>query len=149
MKKCTKCARYLSLDQFYRDRSRADGLYPQCKKCARAAKKADRERPGYKARFREYKTNWRQKNIEKVRAQERRRRRETSGFDALIIAQSGRCAICQRPETAANTVFHVDHNHVSGVVRGLLCSNCNTGLGLFADSSMRLEAAIAYLQEAK
>lgn len=69
----------------------------------------------------------------------------------MFEAQAGRCGICRR--TLTNNVLndeekltlHVDHNHKSGEVRGLLCSNCNTGLGLFKDDPRRLKRAIRYL----
>lgn len=61
---------------------------------------------------------------------------------ALMLAErEGRCDICGGVMSAP----HVDHCHTSGEIRGLLCSNCNTGLGLFKDSPERLQAAIAYL----
>jgi hypothetical protein len=60
---------------------------------------------------------------------------------ALWASQDRRCAICRRP----NVKFHVDHCHSTGKIRGLLCSNCNTALGLFGDDSERLRSAAAYL----
>lgn len=64
-------------------------------------------------------------------------------WDALIIAQTGRCAICSAPLTGA---IHVDHCHDTGRVRGLLDFTCNTALGKFRDSIPLLRAAIAYLE---
>jgi hypothetical protein len=66
-------------------------------------------------------------------------------FDALLISQTGRCAICASAligKRAAN----VDHCHVTGLVRGLLCTNCNCGLGRFRDDTSRLVAAADYLE---
>lgn len=60
---------------------------------------------------------------------------------ALLIAQSGRCAICCDPMTSP----HVDHNHATEAVRGLLCDHCNHGLGKFRDDPGRLRAAADYL----
>lgn len=64
-------------------------------------------------------------------------------FAAMLIAQSGRCASCGE---AFHKTPHVDHNHVTGTVRGLLCSPCNTGIGHFRDSTDRLRMAIVYLE---
>jgi len=61
----------------------------------------------------------------------------------LIKQQSNLCKICD--EEFNGTPF-VDHCHLSGKVRGLLCNNCNTGLGLFKDSATLLERAKQYLQ---
>lgn len=65
-------------------------------------------------------------------------------FQALWIAQSGLCAICQR--NLAEEKYHIDHDHCTGQVRGLLCVACNTGLGLFQDSPDRIERAASYLR---
>ncbi len=65
-------------------------------------------------------------------------------WDDLLIAQTGRCAICSTP-LIGDRDPHVDHDHETGVVRGLLCSGCNLGLGHFKDDVDRLSAAIRYL----
>ena len=64
-------------------------------------------------------------------------------FDAMLIAQSGRCAICSDPMDPPN----IDHCHTAGHVRGLLCGPCNRGLGMFRDSPAALRAAADYLGE--
>jgi hypothetical protein len=63
-------------------------------------------------------------------------------FEALLITQDNGCAICR---VAFLKTPHVDHDHDSGVVRGLLCSRCNTMLGHARDSIEILKAAIEYL----
>jgi hypothetical protein len=69
-------------------------------------------------------------------------------YEALLDAQGGVCAVCGDPpkgEGTSTAMLNSDHNHESGARRGLLCSNCNTGLGLFKDDPDRLVAAAAYL----
>jgi len=62
--------------------------------------------------------------------------------DTLLASQGGRCAICGAYDVE---VWHVDHCHDSGTVRGMLCPPCNLGLGHFHDDPARLKAAIIYL----
>ena len=66
-------------------------------------------------------------------------------WDRLVEEQHGACLICNfRPESPRQ--LHVDHNHQTGEVRGLLCNNCNVGLGYFADNAERLARASMYVQ---
>jgi hypothetical protein len=62
--------------------------------------------------------------------------------DRLIEKQNGVCPICQ---TEPNR-WHVDHDHATGEVRGMLCHHCNTALGNLRDDVKRLERAIAHLR---
>jgi hypothetical protein len=62
-------------------------------------------------------------------------------WDDLLIAQSGLCAICTRQMTSP----YVDHCHQTGRVRGLLCQNCNSGIGHFREDPWTMHAAIDYL----
>lgn len=64
-------------------------------------------------------------------------------LENLYILQENKCKICKKEFKKLN----VDHCHTSGKVRGLLCSNCNTGLGLFKDNSEFLQSALLYLKE--
>jgi hypothetical protein len=71
-------------------------------------------------------------------------------FEQMLCAQSGRCAICARPfGTTRGDAPHIDHDHIGGRVRGLLCPNCNHGIGEFRDDVDLLHAAITYLISAK
>jgi hypothetical protein len=67
-------------------------------------------------------------------------------YEALLHAQGNRCLICHKPNTKAAPLV-VDHNHTTGRVRALLCSNCNTGCGLLQDSPLLLARAAGYLLE--
>jgi hypothetical protein len=65
-------------------------------------------------------------------------------YDKMVTNQSGRCKICgNNPET-----LHIDHCHETGQVRGLLCFNCNNGLGAFKDCVNTLQNALIYLRKA-
>ncbi len=69
-------------------------------------------------------------------------------FDRMLRAQHGVCAICKRPERKKNyKTLCIDHAHATGVVRGLLCAACNTGLGMFQDSPELLQSAAAYARK--
>lgn len=64
----------------------------------------------------------------------------------MELAQGGLCAICKQPPSSGRyKKLCVDHDHKTAKVRGLLCYNCNMGLGYFHDNSIALEAAVAYL----
>lgn len=67
-------------------------------------------------------------------------------YNELLESQGGVCKICGSSESRANTQLSLDHCHDSKAIRGLLCSNCNTGLGLFKDSPELLQKAINYLR---
>jgi hypothetical protein len=66
-------------------------------------------------------------------------------YKSLLISQGSRCAICRTKTPRGRGEWAVDHDHTTGKVRGLLCTKCNTGIGLFDDDPARLRAAIKYL----
>lgn len=101
----------------------------------------DREKVNERSR------EWYRANLERAKATQRRNKLKREygltleQFDAMLTAQSGLCAICGRSMTPP----HVDHDHTTGAVRGLLCQPCNTALGLLQDSTETLAAALRYL----
>lgn len=69
-------------------------------------------------------------------------------YRAILLCQNGVCAICEQPErTERNRLLTVDHDHVTGQVRGLLCSHCNRAIGLLRDDPEVIERAALYVKE--
>lgn len=66
-------------------------------------------------------------------------------FADMLDAQRGRCAICEKRIDVRNRPAHVDHDHGTGLVRGLLCAYCNTELGLHHDDARWFCRAGEYL----
>ena len=69
-------------------------------------------------------------------------------YDQKLEEQNHACYICNRPHADGRYgQLYVDHDHKTGKVRGLLCQDCNHGLGKFFDNVDYLEKAIMYLRE--
>ncbi len=70
-------------------------------------------------------------------------------YEELLEKQNGKCAICGDASPKQKNIkrFAVDHCHTSKKIRGLLCANCNKGIGLLGDNIEILEKAIKYLEE--
>ena len=66
---------------------------------------------------------------------------------AILQEQNNSCAICGVHVEESATRFVIDHNHETNTVRGILCNNCNVGLGFFKDQPGRLGQAIKYLMD--
>lgn len=70
-------------------------------------------------------------------------------YITLYKRQNGKCAICKQEgftlKDSVKTQINVDHNHLTGEIRGLLCPNCNRALGLLKDSKERIKNALEYL----
>src|SRR4029079_10467296 len=92
------------------------------------------------ARQREYAESGKKKIADRKSHLKRNYGLTLAAFDELLASQGGGCAICGKPD-----VDHVDHNHRTGAVRGILCFRCNVALGQFDDDEERVMAAAAYL----
>ncbi len=136
-----------------------DGHRSECKACHQAQQtgwyEANREASIASVK------RWQQENKEHLHAYRRdyRQRRKVEernayllrnfgisndDYDELLKRQGGGCAICGRPPKKA--ALHVDHDHETSAVRGLLCVGCNNALGQFKDSTDLLARASSYLE---
>lgn len=142
MKVCLACLYELPLTQFHIRKTRGGQPASRCKSCSREAQRNWRKaRPDYDKRRYE---------AEKVETRERHLVRKygvtLADYDAMLDQQGGKCAIClTTTDTQRYGVFHVDHCHATGAVRGLLCRGCNNLLGVVKDKPEALARAIAYL----
>ena len=68
-------------------------------------------------------------------------------YNKMFEEQNGCCAICGEHQTETNKRLVIDHNHITGDVRKLLCSKCNVGLGMFKDNPELLEKAAQYIRQ--
>lgn len=147
-KVCPGCQEHKELTQFYKSKSFANGYESYCKKCRNA--KYEKYRVRSKEEMARRSREWRAKNPERTRDYFLKMNygAEPGTYDSLLAAQNGGCAICKKGETGGRGKhFRLDHCHTTGIIRGLLCNNCNFGLGHFFDSPELLSAAISYLAE--
>jgi hypothetical protein len=106
-------------------------------------------KPGNKAKAYANNLRWKEANKEKIAFYRLRSHlRRTFGIEpavyyAILDKQKNTCAICKsKPKER----LHVDHDHVSGKIRGLLCGNCNRAIGLLKDSPAIIRSAAGYLE---
>lgn len=126
MKTCTKCASAKPLSEFSTQPSAKDGRHSWCRLCAREARR------GVKRRHTPEKTRkW---------ALKTRYGLSVADVERMLDAQGNRCGICAQPLAR----FHIDHDHASGSVRGILCHGCNVRIGKW-DNAEWFAAALRYV----
>lgn len=152
--RCPQCGETKPLATgFNRDRSRVNGHARLCKECRKANWKICNR------------AHWPPEKLESYRArqkvyQQAYRNGQGKGYqiahtynitldqyDWMLAVQGGVCAICGKDEPGfGKKRFSVDHDHQTGLIRGLLCGACNTGIGYLGEDIGRLQRAIAYLK---
>lgn len=141
LKTCPRC-NVLS-DQFSKDKKRKDGLSFYCKPCSRAMTKES-----WLKRMADPEARQAYLDKERNRHLKRKFGISSKAYDALLASQGGGCAICGTTQCASGAKLAVDHCHITGKIRGILCRDCNTSLGKFNDDRERLLKAVAYLDRA-
>jgi len=105
-------------------------------------------RKANKGKISDYGKRYQERNKERAYRAMLKRRYGISleAYNLLLARQGGVCAICHG-EQINNKQFAVDHDHVDGTVRGLLCHHCNVAIGSFQDSPTIVESALRYLKQ--
>lgn len=132
-KTCTKCGAEKEISAFYRHPEKKDGLHSWCKECKNTVDREYHKSPEGRERKREVHLK-------------RKYGISLAEYDEMFDEQNGRCGICGTEDTGSRFKhFTVDHCHDSGAIRGLLCNNCNRGIGLLGDTLKDLSKAVLYL----
>lgn len=131
---CTRCGEQKLVTQFNKNCRTSSGFAHACKDCARDDRKRVTADPNRKL-------SWHLKSLYGITLDE---------YREMLESQDGRCKICSKTaEELGEPRLSVDHDHETKVVRGLLCGNCNRGLGKFRDDPGLLRSAIQYLEESR
>ena len=142
MKTCTDCKKSKPLSEFHKKSSSKDGHQGRCKPCNKA-----KVRQWQSDNPEKWEANWRRNSYGSEARLKKRARQYGLTADQLtdmLIDSDGKCTICHEPP---RKWLVVDHCHNSGKVRGLLCEDCNFGLGAFRDNTEFMARAIEYLND--
>lgn len=152
-KRCRICKQEKPLDQMKKDVNRPDGYAFLCKTCHNLLQSGKKIK-GYTPRP--------QSQDQDIPRRSRASRLHShllvaykltlEQYNAILASQSGLCAACGKIEEARDSQgnakrLSVDHDHKTGKVRGLLCSNCNLALGLLREDPGRIQGLLQYLQK--
>lgn len=135
-KSCRICKQHKPLEKFYKKKNSIDGHESSCICCRR-----NQMSKTYKQRY--HSANRRNQHLMRTYLIDQ------SIYDHLLLMQGGRCALCSAESSGRknDNYFVVDHCHITGDVRGLLCHHCNIMLGSSKDNINTLQNAITYLSQ--
>jgi len=165
MKKCTRCGKTKNITEFGIRTNRSGSPQPNCKKCD--AERTREWRKNNPDRVKETKAkyagknpgvaairsaNWRKENPQKYREGWFKSNIKANYgitleyYNHILSSQGGKCAICGSPSNGNRWRLYIDHCHKTGKVRGLLCYNCNFGIGNLKDDEEIIESALNYIR---
>lgn len=145
MKTCTKCKQSKPLSEFWLDRSKKNGHMARCRTCKTVDLVTWRKANPEKQKNDNKKRYWDNRDKERERHLVSKYGITFIDYARILKFQEGKCAVCGKLEDK-NRTFDVDHDHVTGAVRGLLCTSCNRMIGHSGDSAKNLISAARYLQ---
>jgi len=148
LKRCAGCKSEKAITEFYKQ-TKNGNPFGFCKKCQLVKmKKRRNDNPDIVKRESELRRkrrlaspkqlfNWQLKHTYGI---------SIAAYELLIKAQGATCAICGKAATNKYKRLHVDHNHTTGEIRGLLCHGCNVAIGMVKENPTTLRAAADYLE---
>ena len=155
-KKCLKCLKELSVDEFHKDKSKKTGLREQCKSCRCKFDSGILEKDciACNESFIIKNTFSKAQKYCSIDCQKVHIKYGICQYkhEDLLISSNYKCTICGKKETNIDSrtkkpyELSIDHCHKTNEVRGVLCSKCNTGLGMFNDNIDMMKKAIKYLK---
>jgi hypothetical protein len=128
LKTCSLCRLEKTVEHFLSDRRSLDGFASRCKECRRINRTPE-DAEKARRRFLKWKFG--------ITLEE---------YNTILEQQESACAICCQPNSWERN-FDVDHNHATGAIRGILCSACNTAIGLIAEDPCRAIRLARYLAQ--
>lgn len=160
---CSKCKTEKPTAEFPRCSTNKDGLYSHCKSCVCAAsaefyaRLSKPEKESRRVRNAPATAAYRKRRPDRVREVQRwaaikhKYGLTKKQFFLMLEAQNGKCALCESPiflkGPKRRSTINIDHCHLTGAVRALLCNWCNSNLGRFKDSPKLLRQAASYLEK--
>jgi hypothetical protein len=166
---CISCKKLKKSSSFGKDKYTKSGLSPSCKDCNKKSCKKWNEKN--KEKIHEYSINYYKKTKEKMKEsthvyyKENRKKiikysqkynlqkvynLTEKEYEQMFIIQDFKCSICGREQDLKwKRRLAIDHDHLTGKIRGLLCHHCNMGLGQFFDDPFLLRKALKYLLKHK
>ena len=138
MKTCTKCKTAKPESEFNHDRRAKDGYMFGCRDCTPQLRVVSNQKNRARIRVMAYKHRLTWKYGITI-----------DDYDVMSAKQDGTCALCKTEDAGRHGKLYVDHDHSTGVFRGLLCYHCNLGLGHFKDDEEALRLAADYLDSTK
>lgn len=141
-KKCSCCGEIKPTTEFSRDKRRKwkFGFQSYCKACV--SKK-------FKKYYKENQEKFKKNNLKRygITPEDKEKMIENQGYKCAICGEE--IFLFRDTKNKKKDIAHVDHDHKTGKVRGLLCQECNSGLGKFRDNTDYLLSAISYLKKNK
>lgn len=116
---------------FHKNKIGNKGHYPRCKACRSLVSQ---------------KRYWKDPNVSRALGMKRRYGINIAQYEQMVIAQNNKCAICEIHQNDLKKRLSVDHCHLTKMVRGLLCENCNLGLGKFKENKNIIQKSLDYLR---
>ena len=167
MKICTKCNKKQELSEYTKDEIQKSGLRPSCRSCDKLRFDPISKKKYNQRYYQENKDKYARVTEEQKQKQRESCRRYMKNnsvtmrnsylkrsygitadeYNDMFIMQGGRCAICGMHQCEFKRRLGVDHDHETGVNRGLLCHKCNTAIGSLGDNIKLLQNAIKYLKQ--